>query len=95
MKQQIGSGEACLLTVELVRGSTACRKLPIVSKKAREKITYAPRSPISGHQIFSREGVGVYILKPPRGRKLLPPPLFYTPATPRRVFSWVGGWGCV
>ena len=36
----------------------------------------------------------MYILKPPAARFLYAPP-FYTPPTPRRVFSWVGGWGCI
>ena len=37
---------------------------------------------------------GAYILKPPR-QEFYTPPLFYTLPTPRRVFSGVGGWGCI
>ena len=43
--------------------------------------------------IFQGEG-GVYILQPPAAGFLYAPPLFYTPPTPRRVFSGVGG-GCI
>ena len=36
----------------------------------------------------------MYILSPHEAGILYPPP-FYTPPTPRRVFSGVGGWGCI
>ena len=36
----------------------------------------------------------MYILRPHAAGILYPPP-FYTPPTPRRVFSGVGGWGCI
>ena len=36
----------------------------------------------------------MYILKPPAAG-ILYTPLFYTPPTPRGVFSGVGGWGCI
>ena len=36
----------------------------------------------------------MYILRPHAVGILYPPP-FYTPPTPRRVFSGVGGWGCI
>ena len=39
--------------------------------------------------IFLGRGGGVYV-EPPQGRNFIPPPL-YTPPTPRRVFSRVGG----
>ena len=35
----------------------------------------------------------MYILKPPAAGCYTPPPLFYTPPTPRRVFSGVVGVG--
>ena len=36
----------------------------------------------------------MYILRP-RAAEILYAPPFYTPPTPRRVFSGVGGWGCI
>ena len=36
----------------------------------------------------------MYILRPHAAGILYPPP-FYTPPTPRRAFSGVGGWGCI
>ena len=60
------------------------------------EIIYAP--PPSPHLwlkgIFQGRGVGVYILRPHAAGILYAPP-FYTPPTPRRVFSGVGGWGCI
>ena len=48
-----------------------------------------PPSPHSGQNAFFRGGGwGVYILRGARQE-------FYTPPTPRRVFSGVGGWGCI
>ena len=44
--------------------------------------------------IFQGRGVGVYILRPHEAGILYAPP-FYTPPTPRRVISGVGGWGCI
>ena len=44
--------------------------------------------------IFQGRGVGVYIWRPHAAGILYAPP-FYTPPTPRRVFSGVGGWGCI
>ena len=44
--------------------------------------------------IFQRRGVGVYILSPHAAGILYAPP-FYTPPTHGRVFSGVGGWGCI
>ena len=38
--------------------------------------------------------MGVHILRPPAAGILYPPP-FYTPPTPRRVFSGEGGWVCI
>ena len=38
--------------------------------------------------------MGVYILRPHAAGILYAPP-FYTPPTPRRVFSGVGVWGCI
>ena len=37
----------------------------------------------------------MYILRPHAAGILYAPPPFYTPPTPRRVFSGVGGWGCI
>ena len=45
--------------------------------------------------IFQGRGVGVYILRPHAAGILYPPPPFYTPPTPSRVFLGVGGWGCI
>ena len=36
----------------------------------------------------------MYILRP-HAAGILYAPHFYTPPTPRRVFSGVGGWGCI
>ena len=50
-----------------------------------------PPTPMSGRKaFFSGGGVGVYMLGPTRQEFYTPPPL-YTPPTPRRVLSWVGG----
>ena len=58
------------------------------------KMIYTPPPPphfwLKG--IFEGRGVGVYILRP-HAAGILYAPLFYTPPTPRRVFSGVGGWG--
>ena len=43
---------------------------------------------------FSGEGGGGVYFEAPRGRNFIRPP-FYTPPTPRRVFSGVGGWACI
>ena len=45
--------------------------------------------------IFQGRGGGVYILSPHAAGILYPPPPFYTPPTPKRVFLGVGGWGCI
>ena len=50
--------------------------------------------PFLAKRHFPGEGVGVYILRPARQEFYTPPP-FYTPPTFRRVFSGVGGWGCI
>ena len=39
--------------------------------------------------------MGVYILRPHAAGILYAPPPFYTPPNSRRVFSGVGGWGCI
>ena len=44
--------------------------------------------------IFQERGVGVYILRAHAAGIYAPPP-FYTPPTLGRVFSGVGGWGCI
>ena len=61
---------------------------------SREKLYPPPPSPhFWPISIFQGRGVGVYILSPHAAGILYAPP-FYTPPTPRRVFSGVGGWGC-
>ena len=59
---------------------------------------YIPPPPPPPHfwpkGIFQGRGVGVYILRPHAAGILYAPP-FYTPPTPRRVFSGVGGGGGV
>ena len=61
------------------------------------EIIYTPHPPhfwLKG--IFPGRGVGVYILSPyAAGIFSPPPPPVFHPPTPRRVFSGVGGWGCV
>ena len=45
---------------------------------------------------FSGEGGGgVYSEPPTRQEFYTPPPFLYAPPAPRRVFSGVGGWGCI
>ena len=59
----------------------------------RNFIPPPPLRPHFGQKTSFRErGGGVYILKPPAAG-FYTPPLFYTPPTPRRVFSGVGGVG--
>ena len=61
---------------------------------SREELYTPPPPPIFGQKGIFMGGGGVYILKPPR-QEFYTPPLFYTPPTPKRVFSGVGGWGCI
>ena len=55
-----------------------------------------PLSPISGQKVPGEGGGGVYF-EAPRGRNFIPPPPppFIHRPTRRRVFSGVGGWGCI
>ena len=53
-----------------------------------------PPPPFLAKRDFPGEGGGGVYFEAPRGRNFIPPP-FYTPPTPRRVFSGVGGWGCI
>ena len=65
------------------------------SNPARNNVHPHPPSPqVFAKRHFSGEGGGVYILSPHAAGILYPPP-FYTAPTPRRVFSGVGGWGCI
>ena len=77
----------CLPALEVYKNQS-----PICWSRSRAKL-YTPPSlppPISGYKAFFRGGgVGVYILRPPAPGILYAPP-FYTPPTPRRVFSGEG-----
>ena len=65
------------------------------SYPGRNYIRPPPPSPHFGQKACLRErGGGVYILRAP-GAGFYTPSLFYTPPTPRRVFSGLGGWGCI
>ena len=66
-----------------------------VIARVRGEIIYAPPPPpphFWPQGIFQGRGVGVYILRPHAAGILYAPPC-YTPPTPRRVFSGVGGGG--
>ena len=58
-----------------------------------------PSPPFLAKRHFPGEGGGGVYFEAPRGRPhaagILYAPPFYTPPTPRRVFSGVGGWGCI
>ena len=63
------------------------------SVSSREKLYTPPPSPhFLAKRHFSREGGGGVYFEAPRGRNFIRPP-FYTPPTPRRVFSEMGGVG--
>ena len=67
-------------------------------KTIREEIIYTrilPLPPFLAKRHFSGEGGGVSILSPYGAGISNPPPPFYTPPTPRRVFIGVRGWGCI
>ena len=76
--------------------STAAR---VLSQPASRKnnfqgeIIYAP-PPFGQKAILRGRGGGVYILNPP-WQDFYTPPSFIRPPTPRRIFSGVGGWGCI
>ena len=64
-----------------------------LSTKSGEKLYTPPPSPIFGQKgNFGGEGGGCIFWSPPR-QEFYTPPLFYTPPTPRRVFSGWGGGG--
>ena len=78
----------------LLTRSACCRSLRYLPICSGEKLYTPPPSPhfwLKG--IFQGRGVGVYILRPHAAGILYAPPPFYTPPTPRRVFSGVGGVG--
>ena len=55
-----------------------------------------PPPPFLAKRHFPGEGGGGVYFEAPRGRNFIPPPpLLYTPTPTRRVFSGVGGWGCI
>ena len=54
-----------------------------------------PGQPFLAIRHFSGEGGGGVYFEAPRGRNFIRPPPFYTPPTPRRVFSGWGGGGRV
>ena len=63
--------------------------------ESSEKLYTPPLlTPFLAKRHFSEEGGGGVYFEAPRGRNFIRPPLLYTP-TPRRVFSGVGGWGCI
>ena len=51
--------------------------------------------PFLAKRQFSGEGGGDVYFEPPRGRNFIRPAPFIHPPTPRKVFSGVGGWGCI
>ena len=57
--------------------------------------TPTPPPPFLAKRHFSGEGGGGVYFEAPRARNFIPPPPFYAPPTPRRVFSGMGGWGCI
>ena len=61
----------------------------------KDHIRPPPLPPFLARRHFSREGGGGVYFEAPRSRNFIRPPPFYTPPTPRRVFSGVGGWGCM
>ena len=64
-----------------------CFRAPFLP--SREKLYTPPPLPHFWPERNFYGGGGGYILKPPR-QEFFSPPLFYTPPTPRRVFSGVG-----
>ena len=62
----------------------------------REKL-YTPPPPLPpflAKRHFAGEGGGGVYSAPSHNRNFIPPP-FYTPPTPTKVFSGVGGWRCI
>ena len=69
-----------------------CDKLCDAPYPGRNYICPPPSPHFWSKGVFQGRGVGVYILRPHAAGILYAPP-FYTPPTPRRVFSGVGGVG--
>ena len=65
-----------------------------VQRFSRERLYKPSPPPFLAKRHFSGEGGGGVYFEAPRGRNFIRPP-FYTPPTPRRVFSGMGGWGCI
>ena len=71
--------------------------LPAIPPAMQGEILYTPPPlpPFLAKRHFPVEGGGGVYFEAPRGRNFIRPPPLYTPPTPRRVFSGVGGWGCI
>ena len=88
------AGIACPLLPASLGGIAWTVKKPSGEVLSRPKLYTARPSPISGHKAFLRQGGGDIISRPPATGVLYTPP-FYTPPTPRRVFSGMGAWACI
>ena len=78
--------------MRFTRSTNALRPFPA---RVQGEVIYTPPPDFWPKGMFQGRGVGGVYFESPRSRNFLPPPLFIHPPTPRRVFSGVGGWGCI